>query len=75
MTAPTTFSWNKEDWAGLSEMADGFDEYRPPLSSALDGQVSELHCRVVGSARIIHAGARVRDGDPAMDAARQQWHP
>ena len=47
-TSGSTFSWNKEDWAGLSEMADGFDEYRPPLSSALDGQRVELHCRVVG---------------------------
>lgn len=40
-----TFSWNKDDWAGLSEMAEGFDEYRPPLSSRLDGQRIELTCR------------------------------
>jgi hypothetical protein len=43
-----TFSWNKDDWAGLSEMAEGFDEYRPPLSSALKGQRLELTCRVPG---------------------------
>lgn len=41
----TTFSWNKDDWAGLSEMAEGFDEYRPPLSSALTGQRIELTCQ------------------------------
>lgn len=33
------FSWNKDDWAGLSEMAEGFDEYRPALSKQLSGQV------------------------------------
>ena len=25
----TTFSWDKTTWAPLTEMADGFDEYRP----------------------------------------------
>lgn len=35
-TAPA-FSWNKDDWASLSEMADGFDEYRPDHSRALVG--------------------------------------
>jgi hypothetical protein len=40
-----TFSWDKNDWAGLSEMAEGFDEYRPPLSSALKGQRLELACQ------------------------------
>jgi len=44
----STFSWNKDDWAGLSEMAEGFDEYRPPLSSALEGQRLELTCHVPG---------------------------
>jgi hypothetical protein len=42
MTTPTptppAFSWNKDDWASLSEMADGFDEYRPAYSRALDGR-------------------------------------
>lgn len=42
----TTFSWNKDDWAGLTEMAEGFDEYRPPLSSALTGQRIVLNCQV-----------------------------
>ncbi|OFV78622.1 MoaF C-terminal domain-containing protein [Rhodococcus erythropolis] len=37
-TATTPFSWSKEDWAPLTEMADGFDEYLQPLSTALDGQ-------------------------------------
>ncbi|MDN3460767.1 MoaF C-terminal domain-containing protein [Rhodococcus sp. APC 3903] len=36
-SAPT-FSWNKDDWAPLSEMADGFDEYRPAYSEALVGE-------------------------------------
>jgi hypothetical protein len=44
-TSATTFSWNKDDWAALTEMADGFDEYRPPLSAALEGQRLELRCR------------------------------
>lgn len=51
MTTPgrvNPFSWNKDDWAGLIEMADGFDEYRPPLSSALVGQTLELTCRLPG---------------------------
>ncbi|WP_407726938.1 MoaF C-terminal domain-containing protein [Rhodococcoides fascians] len=37
-TAATPFSWSKEDWAPLTEMADGFDEYLPDLSRALDGR-------------------------------------
>ncbi|MFW0794869.1 MoaF C-terminal domain-containing protein [Gordonia sp. CPCC 205515] len=37
-TAAPTFSWNKDDWASLTDMADGFDEYRPPHSTALAGQ-------------------------------------
>lgn len=43
-----TFSWDKDDWAGLSEMAEGFDEYRPSLSSALAGRRLELACREPG---------------------------
>ncbi|MGK5115049.1 MoaF C-terminal domain-containing protein [Geodermatophilus sp. CPCC 205506] len=46
MTTATTFSWAKDDWTSLTEMADGFDEYRPPLSTALEGQRLELRCRV-----------------------------
>jgi MoaF C-terminal domain/MoaF N-terminal domain len=37
-TSTPTFSWNKDDWAPLSEMADGFDEYRPAYSRALAGR-------------------------------------
>ena len=50
MTAQNSpaFSWNKDDWTSLTEMADGFDEYRPPLSSALTGQRIELDCVLVG---------------------------
>ena len=50
MTVQTSqpFSWNKDDWTSLTEMADGFDEYRPPLSSALTGQSIELDCVLVG---------------------------
>jgi hypothetical protein len=42
-TKAPTFSWNKEDWAPLSEMADGFDEYRPAYSPALVGHQLALH--------------------------------
>ena len=42
------FSWNKDDWTPLTEMAEGFDEYRPPLSSALVGRRIELECVLVG---------------------------
>src|SRR5688500_15256094 len=49
MTTPaSTFSWAKDDWTSLNEMADGFDEYRPPHSTALDGQRLELRCRIPG---------------------------
>lgn len=41
------FSWDKNDWTSLTEMADGFDEYRPPLSSALTGQRIDLDCVLV----------------------------
>jgi hypothetical protein len=43
-----SFSWNKDDWTSLTEMADGFDEYRPLLSSALAGRRIELDCVFVG---------------------------
>ena len=44
-----SFTWNKQDWTPLSEMADGFDEYRPPLSEALAGKTITLDCVLVGS--------------------------
>ncbi|RZK96458.1 MAG: hypothetical protein EOP30_00015 [Rhodococcus sp. (in: high G+C Gram-positive bacteria)] len=51
MTTPApVFSWNKDDWASLSEMADGFDEYRPAYSRALDGQVITIHGHYVDTA-------------------------
>lgn len=43
------FSWDKKDWTSLAEMADGFDEYRPTHSSALDGQRLELRCATPGA--------------------------
>ncbi|PBC46244.1 hypothetical protein CJ179_24360 [Rhodococcus sp. ACS1] len=51
MSTSTTsaFSWNKDDWASLSEMADGFDEYRPADSRALDGRELSLNARFVDS--------------------------
>src|SRR3712207_1434595 len=49
-TTTPTFSWAKDDWASLTEMADGFDEYRPPLSAALAGRRLKLRCRVPGEA-------------------------
>ena len=51
MSTSTTsaFSWNKDDWASLSEMADGFDEYRPAYSRALDGRELTLNARFVDS--------------------------
>jgi hypothetical protein len=54
MQTNPTFSWNKEDWTPLTEMADGFDEYRPPLSSALTGRRIELHCAFVGADQSAH---------------------
>jgi MoaF C-terminal domain/MoaF N-terminal domain len=52
MTTPSTapFSWNKDDWPSLREMADGFDEYRPAYSRALDGREITIHGRYVDSA-------------------------
>ncbi|KAF0960410.1 MoaF C-terminal domain-containing protein [Rhodococcus sp. T7] len=51
MSTSTTsaFSWNKDDWASLSEMADGFDEYRPAYSRALDGRELTVNARFVDS--------------------------
>lgn len=43
----TTFSWDKTTWAPLTEMADGFDEYRPAHSTALDGKELVLEARFV----------------------------
>ena len=48
MQTSPTFSWNKDFLTPLTEMADGFDEYRPPLSSALAGRRIELNCVLVG---------------------------
>ncbi|MGY4099345.1 MoaF C-terminal domain-containing protein [Nocardia sp. R16R-3T] len=45
--APAAFSWNKDNWASLSEMADGFDEYRPDYSLALDGQDITIEARFI----------------------------
>lgn len=53
-SATPTFSWNKDDWAGLSEMADGFDEYRPPLSTKLAGRTVELDCVPPGTEGSAH---------------------
>ena len=52
MTTPTApaFSWNKDDWASLAEMADGFDEYRPASSRALDGKTITLGGRYLDTA-------------------------
>jgi MoaF C-terminal domain/MoaF N-terminal domain len=44
-TSTPTFSWNKDDWAPLSEMADGFDEYRPAYSQALLGRELTVDAR------------------------------
>jgi hypothetical protein len=65
MTTPTTttFSWNKHDWASLSEMADGFDEYRPAHSRTLDGQELTVCCRYVDSAEEFTLIQTFRDGE------------
>jgi hypothetical protein len=47
MQTSASFSWNKDDWTPLTEMADGFDEYRPPFSDALTGKRIELDCALV----------------------------
>lgn len=54
MQTSASFSWNKDDWTPLTEMADGFDEYRPPLSSALAGRRIELDCVLVGVEQSAH---------------------
>ena len=43
----TTFSWDKATWAPLTEMADGFDEYRPAHSTALAGKKLVLDAHFV----------------------------
>ena len=65
MTTPTTttFSWNKRDWVSLSEMADGFDEYRPAHSRTLDGQELTVCCRYVDSAEEFTLIQTFRDGE------------
>jgi hypothetical protein len=89
MTATTTtFSWAKDDWAPLTEMADGFDEYRPPPSAALAGRRLELRCRVPGEPgtefTLIHdfeaeslrwtvqGGAGTREGSEAYELFEMQ---
>lgn len=49
MHASETFTWNKDDWTPLSEMAEGFDEYRPALSQALVGRRIDLACQYTGT--------------------------
>jgi MoaF C-terminal domain/MoaF N-terminal domain len=44
-----SFTWNKDEWTPLSEMADGFDEFRPALSQVLAGQRMELTCVFEGA--------------------------
>ncbi|MFD4196858.1 MoaF C-terminal domain-containing protein [Amycolatopsis thermoflava] len=41
----------------MSEMADGFDEYRPPLTSVLAGRRIELSCVLVGEENSEHVFA------------------
>ncbi|MGQ4596407.1 MoaF C-terminal domain-containing protein [Nocardia sp. R6R-6] len=54
MTQRTTgFSWNKDDWTPLNEMAEGFDEYRPEDSGALTGR------RIVIDAKFLDTGTAV----------------
>jgi hypothetical protein len=43
------WSWDKSKWASLTEMADGFSEYRPPPTDKLAGQRVDLRCREVGT--------------------------
>lgn len=54
MQVSASFSWNKDDWTPLTEMADGFDEYRPALSKALTGRRIELDCVLVGVENSAH---------------------
>jgi hypothetical protein len=46
-TNAPTFSWNKDHWAPLSEMAAGFDEYRPAYSQALVGRELVIDARYI----------------------------
>jgi hypothetical protein len=54
MQTSPSFSWNKDDWTPLTEMADGFGEHRPPLSRALTGRRIDLDCVLVGVERSAH---------------------
>jgi hypothetical protein len=47
MSAEDTWSWDKAKWAPLTEMAEGFSEYRPSLTDKLAGQKIALRCRSV----------------------------
>lgn len=49
-----TFTWNRNDWTPLGEMADGFDEYRPPSSDDLEGSSLTLECRTPGRVQSDH---------------------
>lgn len=46
MSGNGEFAWDKQKWTPLSEMADGFDEFRPPVSDRLTGQKVALACRM-----------------------------
>lgn len=48
MSAEEKWSWDKAKWAPLTEMADGFSEYRPPLTDKLAGKMVDLHCHDAG---------------------------
>jgi hypothetical protein len=43
------WSWDKAKWAPLTEMAEGFNEFRPPLTGKLAGQRVDLRCHNVGA--------------------------
>jgi hypothetical protein len=43
------WSWDKAKWAPLTEMAEGFSEFRPPLTENLVGQKIEARCHNVGA--------------------------
>ncbi|MCZ2850868.1 MoaF C-terminal domain-containing protein [Modestobacter sp. VKM Ac-2978] len=42
MSGRGEFAWDAQSWTPLSEMAEGFDEFRPPVSGALVGRTITL---------------------------------
>ncbi|MGH3518574.1 MAG: MoaF C-terminal domain-containing protein [Haloechinothrix sp.] len=48
MSGNGEFVWDKQKWTPLTEMAEGFDEFRPPVSDKLAGQKITLACQMVG---------------------------